>query len=214
MPAVSESASLIQRILFGVIATACAIAFVAVTDARAQSSQPAATDAASSPVLVAKLLKVKDGDSLLVELDSGEIDVRLDSVDAPEYDQPGGAEAAAHLSTLLKGHSTIMLEVVTQDAYERLIAQVIVPGDEGTEVHVNELMVRSGNAWAYRRYLKDTNYCRWEAEARDAKRGLWALESSAWGYPSDWRRRKRGQVTALADHTGETVDSCLAAVGK
>jgi endonuclease YncB( thermonuclease family) len=183
-------------------------------DTHAQSAENGSSAGTSQPVLVAKLVKVVDGDSLIVNLDSGEVSVRLDSIDAPEYDQPGGAEAAAHLSALVKGHDTVMLEVVTQDAYERLIAQVIIPGNDGAEVRVNELMVKSGNAWAYRRYLKDTNYCRWEAEAREAKRGLWALDAGVWSYPSDWRRRKRGQVTALADHAGETLESCLAAIGK
>jgi endonuclease YncB( thermonuclease family) len=214
MPSIRASASFFHRILSGVIVLASGIAFLAAVVASAQPSQPGPAAAASNPVLVAKLLKVKDGDSLLVELDSGEIGVRLDSIDAPEYDQPGGAEAATHLASLLKAHDTIMLEVVTQDAYERLVAQVIIPGEDGAEVRVNEMMVRTGHAWAYRRYLKDANYCRWEAEARDAKRGLWALESSAWSYPSDWRRRKRGQVTALADHASETVESCLAAIGQ
>jgi endonuclease YncB( thermonuclease family) len=214
MPSIHERASFFQRILCELFVLASAIALLTVFDANAQSSPSVASDAASNPVLVARLVKVKDGDSLLVALDSGEISVRLDSVDAPEYDQPGGAEAAAHLAALVKGHDTVMLEVVTQDAYERLVAQVIVPGEDGAEVRVNELMVKSGNAWAYRRYLKDTNYCRWEAEAREAKRGLWALDTGAWSYPSEWRRRKRGQVTALTDHAGETLESCLAAIGK
>jgi endonuclease YncB( thermonuclease family) len=214
MPSIHERASLSQQNFCGPFVLAGVITLLTGFDANAQSPPPVATDAANNPVLIAKLLKVKDGDSLLVALDSGEISVRLDSIDAPEYDQPGGAEAAAHLSALVKGHDTVMLEVVTQDAYERLIAQVIIPGNDGAEVRVNELMVKSGNAWAYRRYLKDTNYCRWEAEAREAKRGLWALDAGVWSYPSDWRRRKRGQVTALADHAGETLESCLAAIGK
>ena len=42
-------------------------------------------------------------------------------------------------------------------------------------VDVNAEMIRQGAAWAYRQYLKDQSLLRLEAEAKAAKRGLWAL---------------------------------------
>jgi micrococcal nuclease len=169
-----------------------------------------------NPVLVGKLLKVVDGDSLVVELQSGPIGVRLDSIDAPEYDQPGGSAAAAHLAELLRGHETVKLDVETQDDYKRLIARVYVEDAAGTEKLLNAEMAKSGHAWAYRRYMRDTNYCRWEAAARDARIGLWALEPSQWIYPPQYRRLKLFALPAdpAEDFSAETAERCIARIGK
>ncbi len=167
----------------------------------------------NNPVLVGQLLKVVDGDSLVVQLQSGPIDVRLYSIDAPEYDQPGGTEAAAKLAELLRGHETLRLDVETQDQYERVIARVFVTGADGAEILVNDEMAKSGYAWAYRRYMRDPNYCRWEAAARDARLGLWSLEPVQWIYPPDFRRLKRRELQAPEDFSNETAERCIAAIG-
>jgi endonuclease YncB( thermonuclease family) len=167
-----------------------------------------------NPVLVGKLLKVVDGDSLVVELQSGPIDVRLYSIDAPEYDQPGGAAAAAKLAELLRGHATLMLDVETQDKYERVIARVLVTDAAGAEILINDEMAKSGHAWAYRRYMRDPNYCHWEAAARDARIGLWSLEPSQWVYPSDFRRLKRRELEVPENFSAETAAHCIESIGR
>ena len=169
---------------------------------------PASAVAQDNPVLVGTVFKVTDGDTIKVQLSSGPINVRFDSIDAPESNQPHGAQAKAALAKLVNGQR-VQLDVVTQDRYERVVAVVYV-GD----LNVNEQMVKNGHAWAYREYLKDKNYCRWEDQARQQKRGLWALKASDWIYPSDWRRWRRKTIDAVRDYSSETAQRCLSAIGK
>lgn len=172
---------------------------------------PVAVAHAADPVLVGRVIKVTDGDTLKVQLSSGPITVRLDSIDAPEKDQPWGAEATAALARLV-ANKTVELDVVTQDRYERLVALVNVDG-----LAVNEQLVKDGHAWAFRRYLKKASgakYCAWEASARSAKRGLWSLKDDDWIYPSDWRRLQRGTTNEFGDFRGETTSDCVAAIGR
>lgn len=158
------------------------------------------------PFLVGAVTAVTDGDTLRVQLASGPIRVRLDSIDAPEVTQPHGRAAKAALERLVE-RGPVELEVMTQDRHERLVAVVYANGR-----NVNEQMVRSGAAWAYREYLKDRRYCQWEDRARRERRGLWA--QPGWVYPSDWRRWKRGRLASVRDFSGETLAGCLAAIGK
>jgi endonuclease YncB( thermonuclease family) len=163
--------------------------------------------AQDNPVLVGTVFKVTDGDTIKVQLTSGPINVRFDSIDAPESNQPHGAQAKAALAKLLDGKQ-VQLDVVTQDRYERVVAVVYV-GD----LNVNEQMVKDGHAWAYREYLKNWDYCRWEDQARQQKRGVWALKTTDWIYPSDWRRWRRKTIEEVRDYSGETAQRCLSAIG-
>jgi|SRR5688572_6726897 len=54
-------------------------------------------------VLVGRVTKIVDGDTIDVRLDSGPIRVGFDSIDAPERVQPWGREATEALSRLLGG---------------------------------------------------------------------------------------------------------------
>jgi endonuclease YncB( thermonuclease family) len=178
---------------------AVAIAMAAFT------SDPA--NAAESPVLVGRVTKVTDGDTIKVLLDSGPIKVRLDSIDAPERKQPYGKDALAALYALV-ANKTVELEVVEQDRYSRQVAIVYVDG-----MNVNARMVQEGNAWAYREYVKDMDYCRWEGSARAEKRGIWALGVAEQTAPWEWRDLSRGQVYEPTDYTQRTVDDCIKASG-
>jgi endonuclease YncB( thermonuclease family) len=165
----------------------------------------------SNPVLVGTVIKVTDGDTIKVQLSSGPINVRLDSIDTPEKNQPWGRESTAALAQLV-ANKRVELDVVTQDRYERLVAVVMVGG-----VNVNEQLVRDGHAWAFRRYMKkDTGptFCALEAKARASRRGLWSLPDEDWIYPSDWRRLQRGATDEYDDFRQETVADCVAAIGK
>lgn len=105
-----------------------------------------------NPVLVGTVTKITDGDTIKVQLSSGPITFRLDSIDAPERDQPWGNQASWALAGHLDGEE-VALVVVTQKRYKRLVA-VVYLGDE----NLNAWMVQQGHAWAYRQYLKDTDY--------------------------------------------------------
>jgi endonuclease YncB( thermonuclease family) len=161
------------------------------------------------PVLAGVVTKVSDGDSIEVRLDSGPARVRFSAVDTPEYDQPYGKESSAALKAMLPLDSKVELEVVTQDAFNRIVATVWrVSGDERT--NINEAMLRDGHAWALRRYMKDPKFCDIEADARDHKRGLWAQPVSDWVYPPEWRYLKNGEIRTLPTPYAETREKCLA----
>ena len=74
-------------------------------------------------------------------------------------------------------------------------------------------MLREGHAWAYRRYMRDARFCDVEAEARDAKRGLWAHPVGDWIYPPEWRFLKNGEIRALPTPYVETRETCAAVLG-
>lgn len=183
----------------------------AVPPARPQSPAPvsvssnAAVPTAANPVLVGSVVHVTDGDTIKVRLSSGVINVRLGSIDAPEHDQPGGAEATAALAQRLDGRQ-VELEVESQDRHERLVAFVYLGGE-----NVNSWLVQQGHAWAYRQYLSDPRYCVWEADARLYRRGLWSAPAGSQKAPWEWRRSQdEGRKGfAFTDYRRETVASCV-----
>jgi micrococcal nuclease len=150
---------------------------------------------AQSPRLEASLLKVYDGDSLQLRLQSGVIEVRLHGVDSPEYDQRGGREAQRWLRQRLKG-SRLTLEPISQDRYQRMVAILYVD-----RVQINRELVAQGHAWAYRQFLRteDLELCELEQQARRAKRGLWAPRMLPAHAPWQHRSTKgRGPFTEQA----------------
>ena len=164
------------------------------------------------PVIVAKVTKVNDGDSIEVQLDAGAGRVRFSAIDTPEYDQPYGAKSSAALKALLPIGSDVELEVVTQDQFRRMVAAVWLLAD-GKRININETMLREGHAWAYRRYMRDAKFCDIEAEARDKKLGLWAQPVSDWVYPPEWRFLKNGEIRTLPAPYAETREKCAAVLG-
>jgi micrococcal nuclease len=120
-------------------------------------------------VLVGTVTRVVDGDTIVVELTSGVIRVRLYGIDAPEHNQPGGYESASVLRSLVE-RKQISLEPVNQVRYSRMVAKVF----QG-QTNVNAEMVTRGEAWVYRHYIKapERQWCVLEADARNQRRGLW-----------------------------------------
>jgi endonuclease YncB( thermonuclease family) len=189
-----------ERLIAGV---ACLLAALC-----ALSAEPTRPQA----LLPAKVTKINDGDSIEVMLAAGAGRVRLSAIDTPEYDQPHGAESSAALKSFLPVGSAVELEVVTQDKFLRIVA-VVWFVDAGERVNVNEKMLRAGHAWAYRRYMPDARFCDVEAEARDAKRGLWAQPVGDWIYPPEWRFLRNGEIRALPTPYVETRATCAAVMG-
>lgn len=172
----------------------------------AAGSQPAIAEAtAATSTLRATVVRVLDGDSLQVRLDSGPIEVRLHAADAPEYDQPGGREARHALEHRLAPGTIVELEPIEQDRYERIVAVVHAGADD-----VNAWVVQQGHAWAYRHYTTDERYCHWEDDARQAQRGLWRLPASTRIAPWDWRRRARDPAFRPAARSAEALQDCIA----
>ncbi len=80
---------------------------------------------------------------------------------------------------------TVTVRVHDVDRYGRQVAEIILPGGR----NLNQEIVRAGLAWWYRQYARhDKELERLEAEARAAKRGLWADKAPV--PPWDFRRRR------------------------
>jgi endonuclease YncB( thermonuclease family) len=161
--------------------------------AAAKESHAPAFDAAHPPragdegVFYGPLVRVKDGDSLVAKVQGVAMDFRLAEIDAPELDQPYGRTAKQELVTLASGQQLVLVPVDT-DRYGRTVAQVW-----NGKTHVNAELVKRGAAWFYSEFAYSEALYEVEQEARDAKRGLWALPLKDRIEPWVWR--KRGKVT-------------------
>ncbi len=94
----------------------------------------------------ARCLNVKhviDGDTIIAaDCNSGaEVRVRLANLSAPEVDEPGGAEATQHISSMLKHADLIVLDWHGEESYGRLVGDLYVRRSNSM-VHINEEMRR------------------------------------------------------------------------
>lgn len=141
----------------------------------------------SAAEVAGRVVAISDGDTLtLLAEGRRQVRVRLAEIDAPESRQPYGSRSRQALSDLAFGQP-VRVVVVDTDRYGRTVGRVYTgPRD------VNAEMVRRGAAWVYRRYSRDPSLLRLEAEARAARRGLWALSEAQRTPPWEWRAMRRG----------------------
>ncbi|MEZ6030046.1 MAG: thermonuclease family protein [Hyphomonadaceae bacterium] len=128
-----------------------------------------------------RIARVMDGDALA--LDTG-LRVRLAEVEAPapgyngRADEPFAVEARDALTRAALGRQArLWYGGLSRDGYERAIAHVIARDETGGDIWLNGLVARQGLG-RVRSYPDNSTRARrllaLEAEARDAKRGLWA----------------------------------------
>jgi micrococcal nuclease len=133
---------------------------------------------------------VTDGDTFWARCPD-DVKVRLLLIDAPEGDQfPFGREARAAIEKLLERGDRVSLEfdVAKTDRYGRALAYVFLPDGR----MVNEEMAKAGYATALV-YPPNVRYVerirRAVAQAREARRGLWAVGGFACS-PKNHRQRR------------------------
>ncbi len=140
--------------------------------------------------LAGRVVGVHDGDTLtLLVAGNRQVKVRLAGIDAPELAQPFGQKSKQSLSELAFNRpATVAVSKI--DDYGRSIGVVTVAG-----VNVEAEQVRRGLAWVYRHYSDDAQLLALEAEAKAARRGLWAEANPM--APWDWRHGgKTGEASA------------------
>jgi micrococcal nuclease len=86
---------------------------------------------------------------------------------------------------------TVAVDVSKEDRFGRALGNVTQPDG----AILNETLVREGLAWWYRRYSDDRRLESLEAEAREAKVGLWAddTQTAPWDYRKTNHRRRGGR---------------------
>lgn len=139
------------------------------------------------------VVRVFDGDSLVLRTAHGNVEVRLADVDAPEKGQPYADNARKALTGLVNGRE-VRVEVVDVDLYRRKVARVHRVADG---LDINAEVVRRGHAWVYRRYVRDQSLFGLEQAAKDKRLGLWAqaeeLRIPPWRYRALQRAEKRAE---------------------
>lgn len=148
----------------------------------------AAAAPSSAKTATGRVVRVADGDTITVLVGGRQqLRVRLAQIDAPESGQPYGRASRRMLAGLVAGR-TVAIRQTDTDQYGRAVA-LVRQGD----TDVNTAMVAAGGAWAYRRYITDPRLIRVEAEARAARRGLWALQRDQIMPPWEWRQLHRAE---------------------
>ena len=142
-----------------------------------------------SEILECRVVSVHDGDSMRVRCPQQRqsLRVRMHQIDAPELEQPYGAQSRDQLKALCPANSRARIHVQGTDQYGRLLGDVYCRGK-----NLNHQMVASGAAWAYRRYVTDTELPRLQRRAEQARRGRWGesnpIQPWRWRYEQSHRR--------------------------
>jgi micrococcal nuclease len=132
-------------------------------------------------------VRVVDGDSIIVGSSADKYRVRLIGTDTPETVHPRKpADPLGHLASDFTrrmvyrsgGYVRLAFDGEQVDKYNRTLAMVYLPMPDGTEVWLNELLIREGLAHARLeyRYSEEAKevFRQAEAEAKSAKRNIWS----------------------------------------
>lgn len=133
----------------------------------------------------AKVVRIIDGDSIVVEDSTGFREVRLYGIDCPEYDQPYSRKAKQFVKKHLQKQQ-VNVTTFGYDKYGREIAMV-----EKNGVNYSGLLVQKGFAWVYPRYCHREicrDWIKYEASARKHKMNLWKHPKAI--SPWVWKHRK------------------------
>lgn len=109
---------------------------------------------------VKKVVKIVDGDTIDVDIDLGfDISffsrVRLAGIDTPEsrtrdlFEKALGLEAKEYLKHAIDSAKTVVIKTEKSDSsekYGRILGWVFL---DGSDVSINEEMIRVGHAWEY-----------------------------------------------------------------
>ena len=130
-------------------------------------------------------LKVVDGDTIYL---NGE-KIRFTGIDTPELKQTCLKEGIKDLCGIMAkqilidkiGNNSVECISEGKDQYKRILAECFVNNES-----LSSYLVRSGYAFAYRRYSK--KFVPDEDYARINKIGMWSME---FDYPWDYRKSKK-----------------------
>lgn len=153
--------------------------------------RPADLSTTALPYVQGKAVKILDGDTfdLLTNPPARQgtaetLRIRLDGIDCPEKNQPFGKEATQYLKELL-ADKPLRVTGSKKDRDGRLIGTVFVAGT----TNVNQALIRTGFAWHFTQYSKDSTLAMLERDARIRRVGLWADAQPI--APWEWRKGKR-----------------------
>lgn len=135
----------------------------------------------------ARVIGVKDGDTIEVFYNGEAQTVRLLGVDCPEKKQAFGTRAKLFTSALCFGKTVRVESTGKRDRYKRIVATVFVDGK-----NLNAELVKAGMAWHYKYYSNDEELAHLEEDAKLNRVGLWVDKEPV--APWEYRKAKRNGV--------------------
>lgn len=135
--------------------------------------------------LPGSVVRVIDGDSIVLQVGQAQFRVDLAHIDAPEPDQPWGAAATRELRQWLPGRPVVV------EWHSRTPSQLTGVVRLGSE-DINLRLVREGLAWNHETDAGPQTptggiYAEAESAARENHRGLWSDPSPV--PPWEWAKR-------------------------
>jgi endonuclease YncB( thermonuclease family) len=140
---------------------------VVLKPSEAKSARPFTVDCVEG-----RVVSVHDGDTMTIVYDEHREKIRLRDIDAPELAQPFGPDARDAAAELVLDNG-LSITISGTDRYGLALATVRRLADAQLD-DLSAQLIRNGWAWWYREYSSDEALGRLEAEARGARRGLWA----------------------------------------
>ena len=137
--------------------------------------------------LAGQVVRIVDGDTIVLKVADAQHRVRLAGIDAPEKNQPWGEASTRELRRQIAGKH-VVVGWYKRDRWKRLIGVVRLAGED-----MNLHRVDRGLAWHHKRYADEQSpgdrdaYSAAEIAARGARRGLWSDPAPV--PPWEWRKR-------------------------
>lgn len=136
---------------------------------------------------IAKVIGVKDGDTIEVLYEKNPIIIRFEHIDCPEKKQPFGKKAKQFVSDNIFGMNVRIISKGKTDRWKRLIAVVELENGE----NLNKKLVQNGLAMHFKKYSKDNSYDLVEREAEKNKVGIWSQKNmiEPWNYRKSKKKK-------------------------
>ena len=142
--------------------------------------------------LVGRVVRVSDGDTVVILEHSEQTKIRLLGIDAPEKSMPFGRVCTSRLAFKIAGRE-VTVDIIGTDQYGRSLGKILLGGKD-----INLSQVEDGCAWHYKQYEKTQTvldrqlYGAKEREARKLKKGLWVDPNPR--PPWDFRHEEKSRV--------------------
>lgn len=135
----------------------------------------------------AKVIGIKDGDTIEVLFNEVPIVIRLEHIDCPERKQPYSKKAKQFVSDFIFNKKVTVISNGKKDRWGRLIAVIQFEGK-----NLNKELVTNGLAMHYKKYSKDESYAILEQKARSNKVGIWSQPTTI--APWEFRKKKKAKT--------------------
>jgi endonuclease YncB( thermonuclease family) len=144
-------------------------------------------------LLEGRVVRVSDGDTIVILKDRAQTRVRLLGIDAPEKAMPFGRVCRKDLASKVAGRE-VRIRSAGTDRYGRTLGKVLSGSTD-----VNLAMIEDGCAWHYKQYARNQEpsdrklYAEAETKARASRVGLWrdADAQAPWEFRRDRRESRR-----------------------